>query len=154
MAENEDNRLARELETRETDEQPKTWQPEQLLPEPEKEPGYGYKWIRVATLGLADARNISSKLREGWEPVKAEEQPHMHLLLEKEAKFEGCIEIGGLVLCKMPLEMIEQRRKYFANKTHDQMEAVNNSLMRESDPRMPMFRESKSTVSRSFGKGK
>ena len=154
MVDKED-RLARESETRETDKRPNQWQPAQLLPEPDKQPGYGYRWIRVSTLGDADARNVSSKTREGWEPVKAEEQPDMQMLIDpNNSRFPDCIEIGGLVLCKMPTEMMEQRRKYFADKTNQQMQAVDNTFMRESDPRMPLFKESKSTTTRTFGKGK
>jgi len=148
-----DKRLARATKTRETDERPRQWQPAQLLPEPDKQPGYGYRWVRIATLNSADPRNTSSKMREGWEPVKAEEQPDMQLLIEDSGKFPGCVEIGGLVLCKMPDSMIKQREEYFAGQTKAQMQAVDNTLMRENDPRMPIFKESKSTSSRSFGTG-
>ena len=146
------SKLSRELDTRETDERRKKWQPAQLLPEPEREPGYGYRWVRISTLNAADARNISSKRREGWEPVKTEEQPQMVGLTDTNGKdFPGCIEIGGLILCKMPEEMLEDRRKYYADKNRQQVEAVDNNLMRENDPRMPLFKESKST--KSFGTG-
>jgi hypothetical protein len=151
MADNK--RLARELETREADERPKQWQPANTLPEPEKESGYGYRWVRVSTLNNFDPRNISAKTREGWEFVKVEEQPHMEHLVESSGKFPGCIEIGGLVLCKMPIEMTKQRETYFAQKNKQQMDAVDSTLMRENDPRMPLFKESKSSVERSFGTG-
>lgn len=153
MADKDDNRLARELDTRETDERDNVWQPAQLLPEPDKQPGFSYRWIRVSTLSVADPRNVSSKMREGWEPVSVEEQPHMQMLVEGETKLKGSIEIGGLVLCKIPTKRMDARALHFANKNRAQMEAVDNSLMRESDPRMPIFNEKKSTVSRSFGKG-
>jgi len=150
-----DSRLARELDTRTTEERPKQWQPAQLLPEPDKLPGMSYRWIRISTTGKADARNISAKMREGWEAVRVEEQPNMAMLVDPESRFPDGIEIGGLLLCKMPTELAEQRKDYFANKTQQQMQAVDNSLMRENDPRMPLFKEGKSTVTkRTFGDGK
>jgi hypothetical protein len=125
--------------------------PPELLPEPDKQPGYAYRWIRVSTLNAADPRNISSKLREGWEPVGLEEQPKYRLLASGDGKFKDNIEIGGLLLCKTPIEFVEQRSEYYDKQTQAQTEAVDNNLMRQSDPRMPLFKENKS--SSSFGKG-
>ncbi len=153
MAEDKDSRLAREHTTRETSEQPKAWQPAQLLPEPDKQPGYGYRWIRISTMDNADPRNVSSKLREGWEPVSVEEQPQMQLLVDENKRFPDGIEIGGLLLCKMPTEMLAQRAAHFAGKNKAQIEAVDNNYMRENDPRMPLLKkEGRTTVERSFGK--
>lgn len=149
MAEN--NRLKRELESRATQERPKQWAPAELLPEPDKEAGYAYRWIRVATLNQADPRNLSAKLREGWEPVRIEEQPKFQLLVDPNSRFKDNIEIGGLLLCKTPIEFVEQRNAHYARQTQAQTEAVDNNLMRQSDPRMPLFQERKS--SSSFGKG-
>ena len=145
------NRLDRELENRTVQERPKQWMPPELLPEPDKQPGYAYRWIRVSTLNAADPRNISSKLREGWEPVSLEEQPKYRLLASGDGKFKDNIEIGGLLLCKTPIEFVEQRSEYYDKQTQAQTEAVDNNLMRQSDPRMPIFKENKS--SSSFGKG-
>ena len=145
------NRLDRELENRTVQERPKQWMPPELLPEPDKQPGYAYRWIRVSTLNAADPRNISSKLREGWEPVGLEEQPKYRLLASGDGKFKDNIEIGGLLLCKTPTEFVEQRSEYYDKQTRAQTEAVDNNLMRQSDPRMPLFKENKS--SSSFGKG-
>jgi hypothetical protein len=145
------NRLDRELENRTVQERPKQWMPPELLPEPDKQPGYAYRWIRVSTLNAADPRNISSKLREGWEPVGLEEQPKYRLLASGDGRFKDNIEIGGLLLCKTPIEFVEQRSEYYDKQTQAQTEAVDNNLMRQSDPRMPIFKENKS--SSSFGKG-
>jgi len=145
------NRLTRELETREIQERPKQWMPPELLPEPDKQAGFAYRWIRVSTLNNADPRNISSKLREGWEPVTVEEQPKFRLLANQEGRFKDHIEIGGLLLCKTPEEFVKQRKEYYDKQTQAQTDAVDNSLMRQSDPRMPLFKESKSEVR--FGKG-
>lgn len=146
-----ENRLTRELETRTVQERPKQWQAPELLPEPDKQEGYAYRWIRVATLNNADPRNLSGKLREGWEPVKVEEQPKFQLLIDPNSRFKDNIEIGGLLLCKTPVEFVQQRTEHYANQTQAQTEAVDNNLMRQSDPRMPLFNERKSSTS--FGKG-
>ena len=148
---NGNNRLMRELETRDTDMRPKQWAPAELLPEPDKQPGYSYRWIRTSTLNNADPRNLSAKLREGWEPVAVEEQPKFRLLADPSSQFKGNIEIGGLLLCKTPQEFVEQRDAYFASQAQAQVDAVDNTMMRQSDPRMPMFKERRSTTS--FGKG-
>ena len=145
------NRLSREADNREFDERPKQWMPAELLPEPDKMAGYAYRWIRVATLNQADPRNLSAKLREGWEPVRIEEQPKFQLLVDPQSRYKDNIEIGGLLLCKTPIEFVEQRNKYYADQTRAQTEAVDNNLMRQSDPRMPLFKDSKSSTS--FGKG-
>lgn len=146
------NRVPREIETRATTERPKQWMPPELLPEPDKQPGFEYRWIRVSMNGQADPRNISAKLREGWEPVTVEEQPKFKLLVDPNTRFKDGIEIGGLLLCKTPKEFVEQRNKYYQDLTESQTRAVDNSFMRENDPRMPLYSERKSNVS--FGKGK
>jgi len=147
-----ENRLARELESRTQTERPKQWQPASTLPEPDKQPGFAYRWVRVSTLNQADPRNISSKLREGWEPVRIEEQPQFRMMVDPNSRFKDNIEVAGLLLCKIPKEFMEQRREYFAKQNRDQIDSVDNNFMRENDPRMPLFREKKS--SSSFGKGK
>jgi len=146
-----ENRTTRELNTRAVTERPKQWMPAELLPEPDKQAGYSYRWIRTSTLGNADPRNLSGKLREGWEPVKVEEQPKFQLLVDPNSRFKDNIEIGGLLLCKTPDEFVEQRNKHYRIQAENQMEAVDSNLMRQSDPRMPLFNEKKSTVT--FGKG-
>ena len=145
------NRIDREVENREFAERPKQWQRPELLPEPDKQAGYSYRWIRVSTLNSADPRNISAKLREGWEPVRLEEQPKFQLLADPNSRFKDNIEIGGLLLCKTPEEFVQQRNDYYAAQSQAQTEAVDSNLMRQSDPRMPLFNERKSSTS--FGKG-
>jgi hypothetical protein len=147
----EQNRIKRELESRALTERPKRWMPPELLPEPDKQAGYEYRWIRVSMLGKQDGRNVSTKIREGWEPVKLQEQPQFKLLTDPTTRFEDGIEIGGLLLCKTPEEFVEQRKNYYANQNQLQAEAVDNNLMRQSDPRMPIFKERKSSTS--FGTG-
>ena len=146
-----ENRVTRDLNTRVTDERPKQWAPPELLPEPDKQAGYAYRWVRVSLNNQADPRNVSAQMRQGWEPVKLEEQPKFQLLVDPNSRFKDNIEIGGLLLCKAPAEMVDQRSQYYANQTRAQSEAVDNNLMRQSDARMPLFKEGKSSTS--FGKG-
>ena len=147
-----ENRLSRELQNRASKERPKTWKPPSTLPDVIPLPGFDYHWKRIAILNDPDPRNISMALREGYEMVKAEEQPHMKIVADSNSRYPGCIEIGGLVLCKIPTELAKQRNDYYLEKADQQMQSVDNNLMRQSDPRAPIFKEHKSTVS--FGKGK
>ena len=144
-------RTKRDVETRAVYERPTEWSQPELLPEPDKEAGFSYRWIRVSNLNVADPRNLSAKLREGWEPVRVEEQPKFQLLIDPNSRFKDNIEIGGLLLCKTPTEFVEQRNAHYAKQTQAQTDAVDNNLMRQSDPRMPLFSERKSSTS--FGKG-
>lgn len=137
--------------TREQSERPKVWQPASLLPEPDQQPGYVYRWIRVATAGKSDGQNFMSKKREGWEPVRIEEQPQFTDMTDPDSRYKDNIEVGGLLLCKAPKELMNQRKDYFARKNQAQMDSVDNNFMRESDARMPLFREKRSTTS--FGNG-
>ena len=130
----------------------KVWQPASTLPEPDKQPGYTYRWVRVSTLGQNDARNISAAFREGWEPVSINEQPQFKFMVDPDSRFKDNIEVAGLLLCKVPEEFMAQRRKYFEEKTQAQTESVDNNFMRENDPRMPLFTERKSKTS--FGSGR
>lgn len=138
--------------TREQAERVKIWQPAALLPEPDKQRGYVYRWVRVSAGGKNDAPNISAKLREGWEPVRIEEQPKFQMLVDPDSRFKDNIEVAGLLLCKAPKELMEQRKEYFAQKNQAQMESVDNNFMRENDPRMPLFKERSSKTS--FGSGR
>ena len=147
-----EKRTNRQYEDRASQERPKAWAPPTAKPEPNKQPGWVYFWKRTATLNEPDPRNISMAFREGYEMVKAEEQPHMKIVADSNSRYPGCIEIGGLVLCKIPTELAKQRNDYYLEKADQQMQSVDNNLMRQSDPRAPIFKEHKSTVS--FGKGK
>ena len=146
-----ENRTPRNVETRAQAERPKQWKPAELLPEPDKLPGYAYRWIRVGLQGTSDPRNYSAKLREGWEPVKIEEQPQFQLLVDEGSRFKDGIEVGGLLLCKTPIEFVEQRNNHYLKQSEDQILSVDNNLMRQNDPRMPLFKESKSSTSKSGG---
>ena len=146
-----ENRINRELQTREKTARKRAWTRPELLPNPTPEEGYTYHWVRVSTLGTADATNVSSKLREGWEPVKAADHPEITMVTVENERFADNVVIGGLMLCKAPKELVEERNEYFDQQTKAQMQSVDNNFMRENDPRMPLFNERKTKVT--FGSG-
>ena len=147
-----DNRLAREVENRESMQRTKTWTPPQTLPAPTPQPGWVFRYIRTSIMGTADPSNTSAKFREGWEPVKAEDHPELMHMTDPSSKFKGNVEIGGLLLCKAPAELMQQRDNYYAQQAKAQLQSVDNNFMRLNDERMPLFNEKRTTVS--FGKGK
>ena len=144
-------RLDRDLEKRERVQRKAAWKRPEVLPSPTPQPWYVFHWVRISTRSEADATNVSSKLREGWEPVMAKDHPEIFLMGVENERFKDNVVIGGLLLCKAPEELIAERSAYYNNQTQSQMRAVDNSLMRENDPRMPLFNERKTTVT--FGKG-
>ena len=146
-----ENRLDRKLETREKTTRKRAWTRPEVLPSPTPEEGYVFRWIRVSSRGTTDATNVSSKLREGWEPVKAVDHPEITLVTVEQERFADNVVMGGLMLCKAPEEMVEERSEYYEDQTQSQMASVDNNLMRESDPRMPIFNDRKTNVT--FGKG-
>jgi hypothetical protein len=149
MAETQ-TRTPRELVSREKTARA-VYVPPSALPDPTPEPGYVYRWIATHILGEAQNVNVSNKMREGWEPVKAVDHPE--LMLEGNAK-TGNVEIGGLMLCKMPAERARARDEYYANQNRAQMESVDNNFLRNNDPRMPLFADRKSSSTRGgFGSG-
>jgi len=147
-----ENRLSREIENREASTRKKAWAPPQLLPSPNPQPGWVFRWIRTSIMGQADPTNTSAKFREGYEPVKAEDFPELMMQADPNSRFKGNVEIGGLLLCKAPEEMADQRNEYYRKQAQSQIEAVDNSFMRTEDKRMPLFNERRSTTT--FGKGK
>ena len=127
------------------------WKPASVLPEPDPRPGIGHRWIATAVLGESQHTNVSKKRREGWEPVRAEDYPE----LELPGNAAGNVEMGGLMLCACPLEIVQERDAYFANQAQQQTDSVDHKFTGISDPRMPVFSEKKSGVSKgaSFGNG-
>ena len=139
------NRDSRTLDTRESSERKVTWKRANALPDPDPREGVEFRWIRTSTLGQNDNTNVSSKFREGWEPVKLEDHPELKVLPDVDSKFKGNVEVGGLLLCRNSKENMDARREYHRQQTASQMAAVDNNYMRESDPRMPVLRPEKST---------
>ena len=139
------NRKPRDSSTREATERKKEWKPASRIPDPEQQEGYSFRWIRTSTLGQPDNTNVSAKFREGWEPVKAEDHPELQVMSDIDSRFEGNIEVGGLLLCKNTQENVEARQEYLQDVNDRQMESVDNSYLRESDPRMPVLKPERST---------
>ena len=133
-------------------ERPKKWQPASLLPEPKPRPGLAHRWIRKSILGRDDPTNFSRKLREGWETCKLEDYEELKMAVDTDAHSSGLVEIGGMILCAMPAELVGERNAYFRQMTQAQMQSVDNNMMREQDPRLPtLFKERQTKVS--FGRG-
>ena len=144
-------RTKRKAESREVSMRPQSWRPPEALPSPDERPGWKHRWIRVSMLGAADAKNISSTFREGYEPVKAEEYPELMMHAVEEGRFKGGVEVGGLVLCRIPEEFLVQRAKYYEAQNKANMESVDNTFMKDNHPLMSKFSEKQTRVT--FGSG-
>lgn len=142
-----DSRAPRDTVTRDKQARP-VYRPPSALPDPTPEPGWKYRWIATHVLGQADPTNVSKKMREGWQPVKAEDHPELQFF---GSATTGNVEIGGLMLCKMPVELVQARNEYYNQQAEGQMASVDNNFMRMNDPRMPLFTERQSKVT--FGRG-
>jgi hypothetical protein len=138
------NRESRDLSTREKGAR-FVYRPSSILPDPNPIPGYTHRWVMTHLLGSIEPTNMSRKLRDGYVPCKAVDYPE--LMLQGNEK-TGNIEIGGLMLCKIPTEVAEGMSDYYTGQSQAQMEAVDNNFMRNSDPRMPLYSEKKSSTTR------
>lgn len=140
-------RIARDSTTRDKVQRRKSWQPPTLLPDPPPDSDYRYRWIRVSSFGNSDPRNVSSKLREGWELVPPDDPAAASIKIATDAKasYAGSIEIGGLALARMPEEMAKERDAYYRTAAANQVESVDNNFMRENDPRMPLLKPERLT---------
>jgi len=129
-------REPRTLENRENEKREQSWEPASILPDPDPQEGWVFRWIRTSMVGNADNTNVSKRFREGWEPVRAEDHPELQIMSDHKSEWgaKGGIEVGGLLLCKAPQETVDQRRAYFHNHAESQMQAVDNNYMRENDP--------------------
>ena len=145
-------RETRAAQSRDRNVRNKPWQPPSVLDAPDAPEGYVYRWIRESMVGNDDKANMSKRIREGWEPVRAEVHPDFETPVVEEGKYAGVIGVGGLILAKMPIEIVEQRKAYFRNMTSDQIQAVDRNLMRESNPVMPIETPQRSTKV-TFGSG-
>ncbi len=148
-------RTSRESETKVTKEAKKAWAPPSSLDAPPAPNGYSHRWIRTTVQGFEDTANVSKKYEGSWEFVKVE-QVQNEVGTNKypyytEGKYEGCIGIGGLVLARIPNEILESRAEYFKRLTQDRMNAVDNDLMKEQHPDMPINIDRQSKVT--FGGG-
>lgn len=155
MAENtQDTRAPRENTSREAAKRPATWRPSSALPTPKPNDDYVFRWIRKSYFGSDDPTNMSRKMREGWEPADPKEHPELALFIDnRQRQHAQLIEVGGLILARMPREMAEARRKYYEDMARQQMQSIDERLAAEqTDSRMPIFNERRTKVS-SFGSG-
>ena len=134
------DRIPREMQTREKTERKKSWTRPSALPTPEPRDGLHYRWIRTSMLGQTDNPNVSRRFREGYQPVKAADHPEMQLLSDVDSRFPDNIEVGGLMLCAIDKDIAEDRSEQQLESSRQQMDAVDNNYMRQSDPRMPVLR--------------
>ena len=143
------DRITRDLKTRDKSVRA-VYVPPSNLPDPTPDPDYTFRWVATHVLGQPLANNVSLQMRDGYEPVKAVDHPELALFGNNA---NGNVEIGGLMLCKAPKERVEARTEYYNKQAQNQMDSVDNHFMRNSDPRMPLFADRKSTTSRGSGFG-
>jgi hypothetical protein len=124
------NRNPRTVETREKDARRKPWAPPSRLDAPPAPEGFRHRWIRSEVNGVDDRINVSSKLREGYELVRADEHPEFQSPSVEDGRHAGVISVGGLMLARIPEETAEERKAYYAARTHDQLRSVDNELLK------------------------
>ena len=143
---------SRESETRVKTERRKEWAPPSQLDAPPAPNGFKHRWIRAETVGQMDQKNVSARLREGWDFVRADEYPNVQWPAIDSGRYEGVIAVGGLMLARIPNEIVEERSKYFAQVTQDKDDAIANDPMKDQHPSMPISNERSTRVT--FGGGK
>ena len=150
--ENEKIRTSRASQSRDKDTRPKTWTPPSSLDAPPAPDGFRHRWIRAEVVGFDDTKNMSGKMRSGWELVRADEYPESQYPSVKDGKYAGVIGVGGLLLARIPEEIAKSREAFFREQTQARDEAVNNDLMKEQHSSMPINAERQSRVT--FGGSK
>mgnify|MGYP003655005452 FL=1 len=136
--ENDKIKASRASQTRSKEERPKVWTPPSSLDSPPAPDGYKHRWIRAESMGFDDTKNMSAKLRSGYELVRADEYPEIDYPTIAEGKYKGMIGVGGLLLARISDELVESRKAYFAKQTQDKNDAIDNDLMKEQHPSMPI----------------
>ena len=143
---NENIKTHRASQTRDKVKRPTTWTPPSSLDAPPEPDGFRHRWIRAETMGFDDSQNMSGKIRSGWELVRADQYPGTDYPTVKDGKYAGVIGVGGLVLARIPEEIAKAREDYFNKQTEAKDEAVNNDLMKEQHPSMPIDSERQTRV--------
>jgi hypothetical protein len=144
--ENKNIKTSRASQTREKDMKPKTWTPPSSLDAPPAPDGFRHRWLRTDVMGFDDAKNMSSKMRSGWELVRADEYPDQAYPKVNEGKYAGVIGVGGLVLARIPEEIAKSREEYYKKQVRDRDQAIENDLMKEQHPSMPINSERQTRV--------
>jgi len=147
-----ENKTSRASETRVKNDRPKVWTPPSSLDAPPAPDGFRHRWIRAESVGFDDTKNISGKLRSGWELVRADEYPDSNYPQVKDGKYAGVIGVGGLLLARIPEEIAKSREEYFAKRTKEREDAIANDPMKEQHPSMPISNDRQTRVT--FGGSK
>ena len=152
MENNNDKRTSRASQTREKTAQKKVWSPPSSLDAPPAPTGFKHRWVRAESLGFQDTKNVSGRIRSGYELVRADEYPESDYPVVEDGKYAGVIGVGGLVLTRVPEEIAQQRQDYYVKQHGDKVEAVDNDLMKEQHQSMPINIDRQSRVT--FGGSK
>ena len=139
-------KTSRASQTRAKTEKPKVWTPPSALDAPPAPDGYRHRWIRAESMGSDDSKNVTGKLRSGWEFVRADEYPNESYPSITSGKYEGVIGVGGLVLARIPEELAKQREAYYKQMTQDRNDALENDVLKEQHPSMPINQERQTRV--------
>ena len=146
MEKKTNKKTSRVSQTRAKEERAKVWTPPSSLDAPPAPDGYRHRWIRAESMGFDDTKNMSGKLRSGWELVRADEYPDSDFPTLDEGRYAGVIGVGGLVLARIPEELAKQREAYFNQKTADRNEALDNDVLKEQHPSMPINQDRQTRV--------
>ena len=144
--ENKTIKTSRASETRSKNDRPKVWTPPSSLDAPPAPDGFRHRWIRAESLGFDDTKNITGRMRSGYELVRADEYPDQNFPSVKDGKYAGVIGVGGLLLARVPEEIAKSREEYFAKRTQEREEAIANDPLKEQHPSMPISNERQTRV--------
>ena len=139
-------KTSRASQTRVKEERPKVWTPPSSLDAPPAPDGYRHRWIRAESMGFDDTKNMSGKVRSGWDLVRADEYPEHDYPSVNEGRYAGVIGVGGLVLARIPEELAKQREAYFNQMTQDRNDALENDVLKEQHPSMPINQDRQTRV--------
>jgi len=134
----ENKRTPRASQTRDKESKPKVWTPPSALDAPPAPNGFRHRWVRAESLGFQDTKNVSGRIRQGYELVRSDEYPDSDYPIVEDGKYAGVIGVGGLVLTRVPEEVAKQRQAYYAKQSQEQVEALDNDLMKEQHSSMPI----------------
>ena len=146
MSNENEKRTSRASQTRVKEERKKVWTPPSSLDAPPAPDGYKHRWLRADSMGFDDTSNMSAKLRSGYELVRADQYPDANYPTVQDGKYKGVSGGGGLLLARIPKEIVESRKEYFARQTKDKSDAIDNDLMKEQHPSMPINNERQTRV--------
>ena len=147
-----DKKTSRASQTREKETRKKVWTPPSALDAPPAPTGFRHRWIRAESVGFQDTKNVSGRMRSGYELVRSDEYPDSDYPIVEDGKYKGVIGVGGLVLARVPEEIAQQRSDYYASQHKEKVEAMDNDLMKEEHPSMPIDIDRQSRVT--FGGSK